>query len=158
MQSEKQSLRNYVIKTSKISFATTYGIILFYIVFLARRRRNIIFRDLNLVPLRRTISAWQEISYYDEASRINFYSNLYGNIALFIPIPFILISIFKFQRKITVIVAAFLISVLIEIVQFIFKLGVADIDDVILNTLGACIGLLGYFILQKIQTRYKQAA
>jgi glycopeptide antibiotics resistance protein len=42
------------------------------------------------------------------------------------------------------------VSILFEIIQFIFGLGASDITDLINNTLGGVIGILIYFILNKI--------
>lgn len=42
------------------------------------------------------------------------------------------------------------VSLLFEITQFIFGLGAFDITDLINNTLGGVIGILIYFILNKI--------
>jgi len=39
----------------------------------------------------------------------------------------------------------FSISITVEIIQLWLRLGISDIDDVILNTLG---GLLGYYLLE----------
>ncbi len=41
-----------------------------------------------------------------------------------------------------------LLSITIETLQYIFNVGVADIDDVILNTIGACAG---YFYILHIR-------
>jgi glycopeptide antibiotics resistance protein len=59
---------------------------------------------------------------------------------LFIPFSFILIMIFRITNARVVIGLAFLTSVALEIAQYVFRLGVADVDDVILNTTGAIIG------------------
>jgi len=40
-----------------------------------------------------------------------------------------------------------LISLFVEIIQYIFGLGASDIDDVILNCSGGLIGILSYKVL-----------
>lgn len=66
--------------------------------------------------------------------------NILGNIILFMPfgIIFPLITNGKFKKILT---AAIIFSLSIEIIQFLFALGSADIDDLLFNTLGAYIGL-----------------
>lgn len=72
--------------------------------------------------------------------------NLLGNILAFMPMGFLLPVIFgqlrSFPRIITMTV---LISLVIEMMQLLLRLGIADIDDVILNTLG---GILGFILLK----------
>jgi glycopeptide antibiotics resistance protein len=41
----------------------------------------------------------------------------------------------------------FLASISIEVIQFAFRLGVADVDDVILNFIGGIVGLVIYNVL-----------
>lgn len=70
--------------------------------------------------------------------------NLAGNVAAFIPfgIFFPMIRIRSTGMTNTVI-AAFAFSMLIETIQLVTRLGVFDVDDLILNTLG---GLFGYLL------------
>ena len=44
----------------------------------------------------------------------------------------------------------FLISLSIEIIQYAFRIGASDIDDIILNCLGGGIGILIYLLLEKL--------
>lgn len=71
---------------------------------------------------------------------------LFGNIFWFIPMGIILAKRFNFL--ITVILAC-LISVSIETLQWLFKNGVSDIDDIIFNTTGAAVGYIIYYLLVK---------
>lgn len=43
-----------------------------------------------------------------------------------------------------------LISMAVEILQYVFKVGATDIDDIILNGLGGFLGIMIYKILRKI--------
>ena len=80
------------------------------------------------------------------------------NILFFIPYGFLLSALLNnFQIKskkkvflITCISGCFL-SIVIELLQLIFKLGLSEIDDVIHNTLGAIIGYFAYALLVKIK-------
>lgn len=69
------------------------------------------------------------------------------NIAMYIPLGFLLPCCFRvFEKYRYVILATFCGSLVIELVQLIFKLGLFEVDDVINNTLGAVIGI-GLFII-----------
>jgi len=134
---EKKKLTNIF----KLIFTGSYFIILFYLVFFIGRRQGGHSYDINFVPVRNTL---RELRYLNEIGRFNYFSNIFGNILLFFPLPVILKMYLKFYKFSTVILISILLSISIETLQYIFRVGVADIDDVILNTLGACIGY--YFI------------
>lgn len=73
--------------------------------------------------------------------------NLLGNIVAFIPFGMFLPAMrTKKTGFINLLIATFVFSSLIEIVQLYTKLGVLDVDDVILNTLGGIIGYLIYTV------------
>ncbi|MCD8508485.1 MAG: VanZ family protein [Bacillus sp. (in: Bacteria)] len=76
---------------------------------------------------------------------------LVGNIVLFLPFGFLLpFSTERFKtngkpvRIFPVVITAMCLSIAIEINQFVFTYRVANIDDVILNTLGALLGVMAY--------------
>lgn len=71
--------------------------------------------------------------------------NLAGNIGVFIPFGIILPYISKGLRRYSLFTIYFITAILIlEILQTILRVGVGDIDDVILNYIGASIGFLLY--------------
>ena len=77
-------------------------------------------------------------------------SNLFGNIALFVPVGvFWPLCFGKLDRVWKVVLAGFFFSLLIELSQLLFYERSTDIDDLILNTLGVWIGALLFFALQK---------
>lgn len=130
-----------IINTIKLIFTFSYFAILFYLVFFIGRRRNGESHDVNLVPIRNN---WRDLKYITEIGRFNYLSNIFGNILLFLPLPVILKMFLKVYKFSTVLLISMLLSIAIESLQFIFKVGVADIDDVILNSIGACVG---FFII-----------
>lgn len=65
-----------------------------------------------------------------------------GNIGWFVPFGFLLPLLSKKSNLIKTMAAGFIFSFFIETMQFIFHKGVAELDDLILNTLGAAIGYL----------------
>ena len=73
-----------------------------------------------------------------------------GNIGWFIPFGFLVPMLLKKERFLIIIILGFLFSVTIESLQFIFRVGVAELDDLILNTIGAAIGYMFYKFAYKI--------
>jgi glycopeptide antibiotics resistance protein len=77
--------------------------------------------------------------------------NLALNILLFVPFGFFLTlkkSSYKKKLKRFVILTGFLFSLFIELVQFAIPMGrSADVDDVILNTIGTFLGFITWKLL-----------
>lgn len=72
------------------------------------------------------------------------------NIILFIPLGIFLPLLYKKYDKIgKIVLIGFLISLSVEIVQM-FGCGATDINDLITNTVGACLGFCVYKALHKI--------
>jgi glycopeptide antibiotics resistance protein len=128
-----------IVHALKLILTFSYFAILFYLVFFIGRRRGGHPHDVNIIPL---INEWRELPYVADIGRFNYYSNIFGNILLFFPLPIILKMYLKTYRFSTVILISVLLSFSIEAIQYIFSVGVADIDDIILNTTGACLGYL----------------
>ena len=74
------------------------------------------------------------------------------NIAMFIPIGFLLPCCFKLYEKYRyVLITAVIASVSIELLQLIFGIGLFETDDVINNVFGAVIGLGIYVVVKKVK-------
>ena len=72
------------------------------------------------------------------------------NLVLFVPLGFFLPLLYKKYHHIkNVVLTGFLFSLSIEIIQM-FGWGATDINDLIINTVGACLGYLIYYLLSKI--------
>ena len=100
---------------------------------------------LNLIPFK-TISGYISDMFTSLKSTSTIFYNLLGNVVCLMPFAFFIPLLFKKIDN----VKKFLLSILcitigIELIQFISFSGSCDIDDVILNTLGAVIM---YLILQ----------
>ncbi|MBC6608751.1 VanZ family protein [Hymenobacter sp. BT188] len=126
----------------QIVLSLGYSLLLGYIVFFARRRRFITDRTVNFTPLRNSYDEYTNFNVSFTIASYHFYANLVGNVLLFVPVPFVLCWLFKIKRSATLIYCCLGLSVFIEAIQYAGKLGVADIDDVILNTSGAAIAIL----------------
>ena len=125
-----------------------YVLSLIYILFLCRINQNTI-KDVNL-ELFSTINRYIRALKNNYKNKYLILMNLFGNFALFIPLGFFIRSLFykKIKNFFEFFLTTFIIIISIEILQFIFSVGTADIDDVILNLLGATIS---YIIFRNIK-------
>ena len=98
------------------------------------------FRSINLVPFEGT-AVYNNQLYYKE---------IFYNILIFVPFG-IYISILKpkwpFLLKLAPIAG---VSLLFEVLQYIFIIGGSDITDFLANTLGGLIGILIFLIMKKL--------
>jgi glycopeptide antibiotics resistance protein len=124
-----------------LSFFYTIGLL--YIFFFARRRwREFPIRNYILVPLQKKIDYLQTWSEHTAPEKAEFYKDVLGNIFIFIPFPFMLLFLLGFKSYGRLLFLSFVSSTGVELIQFITNVGVADIDDILFNTLGAAIGIL----------------
>lgn len=71
-----------------------------------------------------------------------------GNLIWFVPWG-MMVPMMKKSNFLIVLISGFGFSLLIEVLQFVFKKGYFEIDDLILNTIGTAIGYAGYKLLCK---------
>lgn len=82
------------------------------------------------------------------------FRNLAGNIVLFVPIGLFLPLLFKKQRRfVTFLMTTAAVILTVELTQMFTLLGTCDIDDLILNTAGACIG---YVVFMSFAGRHEK--
>ena len=73
--------------------------------------------------------------------------NILGNIIAFMPFGFLLpIATDKINKLKLIVISSFLLSLLFEIIQLLTGLGEFDVDDILLNVLGAVVGYMFYRI------------
>lgn len=136
MKSKKRNTLTIVLLAVYILVLT--GIILFKLPFYSESSDNI--RVINLIPLQGS---------FDYNGVFNS-REVIDNILLFIPLG-VYIGMLKrewsFVRKV---LPAIGLSLLFEVIQFIFAMGRTDITDILGNTLGGIIGIGIYALLFKI--------
>ncbi|GLX67936.1 VanZ family protein [Paenibacillus glycanilyticus] len=94
--------------------------------------------NYNVIPLHTIKSLIYNREHYNTDAWVK---NLFGNIVLFIPIGVFLPAMNrKLLRTARFLPVTVLILFLVESIQLVTKVGSFDIDDIILNTLGALIG------------------
>lgn len=97
--------------------------------------------SVNLIPFQSII---QFMSGGTENLKTFAFGNVAGNIIIFVPLGFYLPLFKKDKRIITNLPLIFTVSILVEATQWIFGIGAADVDDILLNTIGGMVGILGY--------------
>lgn len=99
-------------------------------------------RNINLIPFR-SISP-----YLRNITEPYAFKNIIANILVFIPLGFFVSN--KNPKNVFKTLAICLSVILsIECIQLLFKIGFFDVDDIILNFIGALIGLIINLLAQK---------
>jgi glycopeptide antibiotics resistance protein len=104
---------------------------------------------VNIIPLRFTINCFR-LSYWPHRGLLPFcFLQTFGNIALFLPFGILLpLTAPRLRSLKRVLLIALCVSLSIEATQFVLRIignpRAVDIDDVLLNTLGALLGFLIY--------------
>ena len=112
-----------------------YTIFLLYLMFLGFEREQHEANIVRLLPLVSTILFVQNTTSWE-----SIIINLFGNIVMFIPFGFLgwlNTKYFSFKK---LIVDFLSVLIIVEALQYLTRLGVFDIDDLALNSLGVWIG------------------
>ena len=135
-------------KRSLISWALFAAYCVWMLVLLFDREQAA--QEMNLEPLR-TIRLFIRVLLYDP-SEYNIrlaIVNLFGNIVMFIPLGYFLPRLWTGLRKWwRTWLATLVIMTAVELAQLVTLRGICDVDDLILNLLGAAIGY-GLFCIWK---------
>ena len=117
----------------KILFCLYIAFLVYFLIFSERYGR-----EPGTASYRYNLQPFQEIKrfwvYRKQLGFIPSFTNLAGNILIFIPFGFFFATTVFFS---------FFLSLTVEMVQFITQVGSFDVDDILLNTLG---GLIGYIL------------
>lgn len=129
-----------------------YILLLSYFLFFSERYgRDLVTEEYNL-QLFKEIKRF--IKYREHIGLESFVVNIFGNIFAFSPFGFFLPLLNKSYRKFYIV--AFLsvfFSAIIETSQLLLKVGVFDVDDILMNSVG---GILGYLIFLAVYSVYKK--
>ena len=82
--------------------------------------------------------------YRQQVGYFAMFTNLFGNVMIFLPFGFFLPMASRYRSFFSTMFASFVLSLCVEIFQFVTRVGSFDVDDLFLNTLG---GMLGYLLL-----------
>lgn len=128
----------------KISFILYMVLLTWIIVFKFRLNLNDLkyIRTINLIP-------------FKSNNIVNGLKETIINLVLFIPLGMYLKYILKDKKLISILII-FVTSLLYEITQYILHIGVSDITDIIMNTLGGLIGIILVSITLLINSKTKR--
>ena len=96
-------------------------------------------------------------TFFDTINRYStFDKQVTGNFIMLFPLGIYLPLLYRKLRRLSgffaVLLISFLVSVGIEVLQLATNYRSTDVDDIMLNTLGACLGFLLYFLIKVIVT------
>lgn len=127
-------------------FCFLFAVDFFYIYIFLRKYDPSWCKPLNLVPFEGELKAY--LTTHDASLLLRDA----GNILFFTAMSWMIIELCKKRRYLLGIVIPVLTSVLMEVYQYLFHCGDADVDDVLLNTFGVVLGVLIYrLIIEKIK-------
>lgn len=106
----------------------------------------------NLKPFVEIRRFW---SYRRQLGNIALFTNIFGNVLGFIPYGFILPVIWSRMRSgFFIIFSGLALSLTVEVIQLITRVGCFDVDDLLLNTLGAAIGYFAFAICDHLRRKH----
>ena len=139
---EKIEDKKKILKLSQIIVFIYYVVLLFNMVMFARY--NSVY-GYNLIPFK---------SFIDVINTKNIYNiiiNIFGNLLIFMPLEYFLIELFKVNRFHINLLLSLIIIIIIELSQLVLRIGVFDIDDIILCILGMMFFYILYIKIKKIK-------
>lgn len=134
-----------------------YIILLSYFLFFSEHYG----RDYVMKEYRYNLEFFKEIKrfieYREKLGFESFVVNIMGNILAFAPFGFMLPHLNKkYRHFFFVLFLSALFSLSVELIQMLLKVGIFDVDDIVLNTFGGVIGYFGYAILKWIRKHRKK--
>lgn len=144
------ALRSYKAERVFIRLCTVAYVSLIVYATLFSREKSEVQNGFSLIPF---------ITYYKaKTENIEFYREAFMNVALFFPLGcFLYCFDIKGAKMLAIaLFSAFALSCVIEISQYIFHLGYAEVDDVIHNTAGVIIGILVCTLTEKLLKEAKK--
>ena len=143
------------IQWGTVVFLVIYLIVLAYVCFLSEAYGRTEMQNTyhyNLIPFREIIRFYT----YRELIGIEaFVLNLIGNVIAFVPFGFMMpILKMKYRYSKKVIGMTFLLSLTVECIQLLTRVGSFDVDDLILNTLGGIFGFGLFHVVNWIRRRW----
>ena len=134
-------------------FLCIYLLVLAYVCFLSEAYGRTELQNIyhyNLIPFYEIIRFF---TYRKNVGMKAFVLNMFGNIAAFMPFGFMIPILKQNCREHVRRTAAltFGLSLIIECIQLISRVGSFDVDDLILNTFGGVLGFVCFWLMNQIR-------
>ena len=144
------------VKKLGTAFFVLYVLVLVYLLFFSEGYGRVadVEREFryNFVPFVEIRRFWV---YRKQLGMFALFTNIFGNVLGFMPYGFVLPVINRRMRNgFFIILSGFSISLTVEVIQLITRVGCFDVDDMILNTLGAALGYGIYAVCDKIRRKH----
>lgn len=136
----KQIFSNFI--SAMLYIATLIYLLIFFKIILFKSGIYVENKSFNFIPF-----TFVQEFFYSKTSIDILLKNIFGNIFLFFPMGIILPLKFKILNFKNTAFVCFMLSLILEIIQYSFKVGISDIDDLILNTFGGVLGFIYFKIL-----------
>ena len=136
----------------KILFVLYIAFLLYFLIFSDWYGRTGGMREYhyNLVLFKEIQRFWN----YRETLGWVAYANLFGNVLIFIPFGFFMQMSSRYRNFFLTFVYSFGLSLLVETIQLVTKVGSFDVDDIFLNTCGGILGYIAFVICNTIRRWY----
>ena len=136
----------------KIIFALYIFFLLYFLIFSEIYGRSGVMQDYhyNITPFQEIERFWK----YREQLGLMSSINLFGNVLIFVPFGFMEPLTSKKRSFWATLIDGCLVSLSVEIFQFITKVGRFDVDDLMLNTTGVALGYVCFLVWNAIRRKY----
>lgn len=94
------------------------------------------------------------ITYREQLGMFAVFANLFGNILIFVPYGFFISMAAERRGFFKTLFCSFGLSLCVELVQLVTRVGSFDVDDILLNTIGGILGYILFAICNGIRRRY----
>lgn len=138
---------------SWLLFLVYIGIVTYFMFFAEIWGRTKVCNDYsyNLIPFK---EIKRFIKYRKQLGMVAVATNIGGNIIGFMPFGFILpILTQKARGLLRIFILTLNLSLFIEMIQLVSKVGCCDVDDMILNTLGGVLGYVMFYMFNALRRK-----
>ncbi|MDO4490074.1 MAG: VanZ family protein [Lachnospiraceae bacterium] len=127
------------------------ALLIYFLLFSSSFGRNPGFSEhrYNLIPFREIQRFYH---YWKQVGLLSAVLNLAGNLVGFVPWGFLVPLCFKGMRSWKpVVLSGFFLTLVLELLQLYLKAGIFDVDDILLNTVGALLGYQIFWIFNRFR-------